>query len=186
MFTASHVPYVYFVHVVRRDKEWSWPPTLLYSRECSWPAHRGFSVQVTNNGRSVFPSANHCQGQIQTPHSVTIRCYATGASGTPKTCVKIQSQIALRYLTKVVGKNKTQILCLATFFNRAIYEIIWKKNYKYSFCLMVEASDHVYVWPQTYTCHTYSFTYRLYFLPANPCDTCKSAVRHIHDPMLVP
>ena len=24
------------------------------------------------------------------------------------------------------------------------------------------------------------------FLPANPCDTYKSAVRHIHDPMLVP
>ena len=60
------------------------------------------------------------------------------------------------------------------------------KNYKYSFCLMVEASDHVYVWPQTYTCHMYSFTYRLYFLPANPCDMYKSAVRHIHDPMLVP
>ena len=39
---------------------------------------------------------------------------------------------------------------------------------------------------QTYTCHKYSFTYRLYFLPANPCDTYKSAVRHIHDPMLVP
>ena len=51
---------------------------------------------------------------------------------------------------------------------------------------MVEASDHVYVWPQTYTCHTYSFMYRSYFLPANPCDTYKSAVRHIHDPMLVP
>ena len=60
------------------------------------------------------------------------------------------------------------------------------KNYKYSFCLMVEASDHVYVWPQAYTYHRYSFTYRLYFLPANPCDTYKSAVRHIHDPMLVP
>jgi len=28
---------------------------------------------------------------------------------------------------------------------------------------MVETLDHVYVWPQTYTCHTYSFTYRLYF-----------------------
>ena len=27
-------------------------------------------------------------------------------------------------------------------------------NCKYSFCLMVEASDHVYVLPQTYTCHT--------------------------------
>ena len=51
---------------------------------------------------------------------------------------------------------------------------------------MVEARDHVCVWPQTYTCHTYSFTYRLYFLPANLCDTYKSAVRHIHDPMLVP
>ena len=64
--------------------------------------------------------------------------------------------------------------------------LLAKKHYKYSFCLMVEASDHVYVWPQTCTCHTYSFTYRLYFLPANPCDTYKSAVRHIHDPMLVP
>jgi len=49
---------------------------------------------------------------------------------------------------------------------------------------MVQTSDHAYVWPQTYTCHTYSFTYRLYFLPANPCDTYKSAVRHIHDPTL--
>jgi len=45
-----------------------------------------------------------------------------------------------------------------------------------NFCLMVGALDHVYVWPQTYTCHTYSFMYRLYFLPANPCDTYKSAV----------
>jgi len=41
---------------------------------------------------------------------------------------------------------------------------------------MVKASDHVYAWPQTYTCHTYSFTYQLYFLPANPCDTYTSAV----------
>ena len=61
-----------------------------------------------------------------------------------------------------------------------------KKICKYSFCLMVEASDHAYVWPQTYTWHMYSFTYRLYFMPANPCDTYKSAVRHTHDPMLVP
>ena len=29
-----------------------------------------------------------------------------------------------------------------------------QKNYKYSFCLMVQASDHVYVLPRTYTCHT--------------------------------
>jgi len=29
-----------------------------------------------------------------------------------------------------------------------------QKNYKYSFCLMVQASDHVYVLPKTYTYHT--------------------------------
>ena len=29
-----------------------------------------------------------------------------------------------------------------------------QKNYKYSFCLMVQASDHVYDLPRTYTCHT--------------------------------
>ena len=27
-------------------------------------------------------------------------------------------------------------------------------NYKYSFCFMVQASEHVYVLPRTYTCHT--------------------------------
>ena len=29
-----------------------------------------------------------------------------------------------------------------------------QKNYRYTFCLMVQASNHVYVLPQTYTCHT--------------------------------
>jgi len=29
-----------------------------------------------------------------------------------------------------------------------------QKNYKYSFCLMVQASDHVYVLQRTYTCYT--------------------------------
>jgi hypothetical protein len=29
-----------------------------------------------------------------------------------------------------------------------------EQNYKYSFCLMVQATDHVYVLPRTYTCHT--------------------------------
>jgi len=28
-----------------------------------------------------------------------------------------------------------------------------QKNYKYSFCLMVQASDHVYFLPHTYACH---------------------------------
>jgi hypothetical protein len=27
---------------------------------------------VTNNERSAFPGANHCQGQLQTPQSVTV------------------------------------------------------------------------------------------------------------------
>ena len=28
---------------------------------------------VTNKGRSAFPSANHCQGQLQPPQSVTVQ-----------------------------------------------------------------------------------------------------------------
>ena len=38
-----------------------------------------------------------------------------------------------------------------------------KSNYKYSFCLMVEASDHVYVWPQTYVSHVFVYVPVIFF-----------------------
>jgi len=99
--------------------------------------------------------------------------------------------LALAYCSKQKCWGKR--LAVSLRYMEILYKIMWFKllftvyiKNKYSFCLMVEASDHVYVWPQTYTCHTYSFMYGLYFLLANLCDTYKSAVRHIHDSMLVP
>ena len=134
------------------------------------------AVRYAPFNRWVSASSNSCHQMAILPATLPSIC---SRSSQPPT-----RAVATSMCTVSVTLNGPPVTFQATILHAKyfIQTYVLKKKYKYSFCLMVEASDHVYVWPQTYTCHTYSFTYRLYFLPANPCDT----VRHIHDPMLVP
>jgi hypothetical protein len=47
--------------------------TMLFTQENAVGLHRvTCELLVKNKGQSAVPNANHCQGQLQTPQSVTI------------------------------------------------------------------------------------------------------------------
>jgi len=108
IFIASHAPYVYLVHTLRRVKRMA---TAIYSPLLkTMPLTcRAWVVDYRSQRTFGFPQRKPLP-RPNTNSTVSDYTYETGATGTSKTCVEIQSRITLRYLT--VKDVRMQLRCL--------------------------------------------------------------------------